>query len=147
MDQVPPRRAAPRTRAVGACLGCLALCLGLILLDAPAAEAGRGRKHIPPDSRTTGLGGSCSARAPCKSKAQRCMKEMDANGKELAVGFCVLPCHAIDAGLTQVIPGQPIDATPENVKEAKKAPPPRCPPHYQCRSAGSGVPIDLCIKE
>ena len=70
-----------------------------------------------------------------------------ANGKELKVGFCVLPCLAIDAGLTQVIPGQPIDPTPENVKEAKKEPPPRCPPHYQCRSAGSGVPIDLCIKE
>jgi hypothetical protein len=145
MDQVP--RAPYQKAPVGALLraGLLAALLSAGL--APAAEAGRGRKHIAPDKRTTGLGGSCSAKAPCKSKAQRCMKEMDANGKELAVGFCVLPCLSIDAGLTQVIPGQPIEPTPENVKEAKKPPPPRCPPHYQCRSAGSGVPIDLCIKE
>ena len=25
--------------------------------------------------------------------------------------------------------------------------PPRCPPRYQCRSAGAGVPIDLCVKQ
>ena len=114
---------------------------------APGTEAGRGRKHIAPDKRTTGLGSSCQKSAECKGKTQQCLKEMDANGKELKVGFCVLPCLAIDAGLTQVIPGQPIEATAQNVTDAKKAPPPRCPPHYQCRSAGSGVPIDLCIKE
>ncbi len=145
MVQVPrPRRASARTSRLHAGLALAAL---FSLVDAPAAHAGRGRKHIAPDQRTTGLGTTCNGHAPCKSKAQRCMKEMDANGKELEVGFCVLPCLAIDAGLTQVIPGQPLEPSPENVKEAKKKPPPRCPPHYQCRSAGSGVPIDLCIKE
>jgi hypothetical protein len=29
----------------------------------------------------------------------------------------------------------------------KKPPPPRCPAKFQCRSAGSGVPIDMCVRE
>ena len=145
MGQVP--RAKRSTGHTGpffrAGLVAAVLCLGL----PPEAEAGRGRKHIAPDKRTTGLGNSCQKSADCKGTTQQCLKEMDANGKELKVGFCVLPCLSIDAGLTEVIPGQPIEPTAENVKESKKPPPPRCPPHYQCRSAGSGVPIDLCIKE
>jgi hypothetical protein len=39
-------------------------------------------------------------------------------------------------------------ATPAEIKEAaKRRVAPRCPPKYQCRSAGAGVPIDLCVKE
>ena len=71
------------------------------------------------------------------------MKESDANGKELKEGICELPCAAIDAGMTD----PQLDPTAENVAAAKKPPPPRCPKTYQCRSAGNGVPIDLCIKE
>ena len=122
------------------------LLLGLLLsLAATPATAGRGRKHLAETPKTTGLGRDCKKSSDCRNKAQRCLKESDANGKETAVGFCALPCAAIDAGTTKVIPGQPIDATPESTKD--KTPPPRCPPHFQCRSAGNGVPIDLCIKE
>ena len=145
MGQVPR---ALRCQTTVSAISIAGLCAALLAFGlASGAEAGRGRKYIAPDKRTTGLGNSCQTDAGCKGKEQRCLKEADANGKELKVGFCVLPCLAIDAGLTQVVPGHPLDPTPENVKEAKKAPPPRCPPHYQCRSAGSGVPIDLCIKE
>ena len=117
-----------------------------LLLSAPA-RAGRGTKHFKETPKTAGLGKDCKQSSDCKSKAQRCLREADANGKERPVGFCVLPCLAIDAGTTKVIPGQPIDATPEAMKEARKPPPPRCPPHFLCRSAGTGVPIDLCVKE
>ena len=124
------------------------LILGLaLLLAASPALAGRGRKHIKETPKTAGLGKDCKRSSDCRSKAQRCLKESDANGKETKVGFCALPCAAIDAGITMVIPGQPIEPTAENVRDAKKLPPPRCPPHFQCRSAGSGVPIDLCIRE
>ena len=125
----------------------ISLLLGLALaFAATPASAGRGRKHISETPKTIGLGRDCHRSSDCKSKAQRCLKESDANGKELKVGFCVLPCAAIDAGTTMVIAGQPLEATPENAKD-KKPPPPRCPAHFQCRSAGSGVPIDLCMKE
>jgi hypothetical protein len=128
----------------------LAATLGTLLavvFVAGPASAGRSRKHFKETPKTTGLGKDCKRSSDCKSKAQRCLRESDANGKEKQVGFCVLPCLAIDAGTTKVIPGQPIEATPEAMKEARKPPPPRCPPHFQCRSAGTGVPIDLCIKE
>ncbi len=118
-----------------------------VLLCAAPAQARPGRKHVPETPKTAGLGKDCKKSSDCKSKAQRCLKESDANGKEKPVGFCVLPCLAIDAGTTKVVPGKPIEATPETMKQARKPPPPRCPPHYQCRSAGAGVPIDLCIKE
>ena len=138
---------APRgTQPMHSLLRAVALAAGLCLLAAPVF-AGRGRKHIPPDKRTTGLGKNCKHDRECKGKTQRCLKESDANGKEKNEGFCVLPCLAIDAGIAPVVPGQPLEPTEENVKEAKKPPPPRCPPHYQCRSAGSGVPFDLCFKD
>ena len=37
--------------------------------------------------------------------------------------------------------------TPENVAKTKKVAPPRCPPRYDCRSAGTGVPIDMCVRQ
>jgi hypothetical protein len=33
-----------------------------------------------------------------------------------------------------------------DVSRKRKAPP-RCPAKYECRSAGSGVPIDMCVKQ
>jgi hypothetical protein len=142
VDQVP----APTPRFARVLRAAVLAVLAALLLS-PAALAGRGHKHIAPDKRTNGLGKSCQSDSGCSHSQQRCLKEQDANGKPLKVGFCTLPCLAIDAGITQVVPGQPIEPTPENMKEARKPPPPRCPPHFQCRSAGSGVPIDLCIKE
>ena len=128
-------------RTVGALLG---LC---VALAAPPSSAGRGRKYVKETPLTAGLGRNCKTSHDCKSRSQRCLKESDANGKETHVGFCALPCAAIDAGTTTVIPGNPIEPTAENARDAKKKPPPRCPPHFQCRSAGAGVPIDLCMKE
>ncbi|MBS2025320.1 MAG: hypothetical protein JST92_23205 [Deltaproteobacteria bacterium] len=129
----------------------IVLSLGLLVsltAAAPAfAKKATKKGRAAPDSRTVGLGRSCQKRADCKSKAQTCLKGMDQSGKEEAHGFCALPCLALDAGTTKVIPGQGI-APDENTKnDIKKKAPPRCPPKYQCRSAGAGVPIDLCIKE
>jgi hypothetical protein len=95
-----------------------------------------------PDSRTIFLGISCKQTSDCRGREQVCLKEQDANGKELEKGLCALPCEKIDAGMSD-----PLAPTPENVETAKKPPPPRCPKKFQCRSAGSGVPIDLCVKE
>jgi hypothetical protein len=113
----------------------------LFSLAAAAAEA-RPAKKASRDPRTVGLGRNCLKTADCKHRSQKCLKEIDANGKPVAQGFCVLPCASFEAGTTKVVPGAPVDVS----KKAKK-PPPRCPQTYQCRSAGSGVPIDMCVKE
>ena len=115
--------------------------LAALLLLASGAEARRAHK-VSRDPRTVGLGRNCQKNADCKGRSQRCIKESDANGKPVPQGFCVLPCASFEAGTTKVVPGAPVDVS----KKAKK-PPPRCPLTYQCRSAGSGVPIDMCVKE
>ena len=52
-----------------------------------------------------------------------------------------------DAG-TSSAAAQPRPATPAEIAAAaKRKPASRCPPRYQCRSQGAGVPIDLCVKE
>ena len=112
-----------------------------ILLLGFAAEARR-PKASP---QTAGLGRSCSKSSDCKSKAQRCLKESDMNGKALDQGFCALPCRSLEAGTTKVIPGKPLEASQANLKKRKI--PPRCPPHYLCRGADAGSPIDMCVKE
>jgi len=124
----------------------LALIAALALygpaLSSPAPPQARRAHRLPRDPRTVGLGRSCKQKSDCKDRSQLCIKESDANGKPVAQGFCVLPCASFEAGTTKVAPGQPIDVS----KKAKK-PPPRCPATYQCRSAGSGVPLDMCVKE
>jgi hypothetical protein len=97
------------------------------------------------DPRTTGLGRSCQKNSDCKSKAQRCLRESDMNGKPVPLGFCALPCASYESGTTKVVPGAPIEATPRNAKDKKVAP--RCPAKYQCLEKGQGVPIDMCVKE
>ena len=111
----------------------------------PAAQA-RGR-HRPkaPSAQTIGLGRSCKKRADCHGKKQVCLKENDAEGKRVAIGFCVLPCAPYEAGTTKVVPGEP-PMSPAEYAKKKKAPPPRCPRAYECRTAGAGVPIDMCVK-
>ena len=116
----------------------LALFATLFLLT--AAEARPARK-VSRDPRTAGLGRSCKQNSTC-GRGQRCLKESDANGRPKESGLCVLPCASFEAGTTKVVPGAPVDVS----KKAKK-PPPRCPPKYQCRTAGAGVPIDICVKE
>src|SRR2546423_8910735 len=114
--------------------------LALLLLAAPA-EA-RTAKTTPRDPRTVGLGKSCRKNAECKHRAQRCIHQSDAEGKALDKGFCVLPCASFETGTQKVTPGAPVDVS----KKAKK-PPPRCPSRFECRSAGAGVPIDMCVKQ
>ena len=109
------------------------------------AAAPRPSKKLPRDPRTEGLGRSCHVSKDCKHKAQRCIHESDANGKPTAAGFCVLPCASFEAGTAKVIPGEQVG--PITKKEAKKKPPPRCPHGYECRSAGAGVPLDMCVKQ
>jgi hypothetical protein len=110
------------------------------LLLAASAEARTARKPAR-DSRTVGLGKSCKKNTDCRHGSQRCLQQSDANGKPIGRAFCVLPCASFEAGTQKVYPGAPVDMS----KKAKK-PPPRCPEKYQCRSAGSGVPIDMCVK-
>ena len=124
-----------RRDALGA---ALALMCGMPTIDAQAKS-----KRDPSDPRTQGIGRSCKRNADCAHRSQVCLKESDANGKELQQGICALPCAAIDAGMA---PPQ-LDAKPETEPAPKKVFPPRCPKKFQCRSAGAGVPIDLCIKE
>ena len=114
------------------------------LLLAALLAASSAQHKVARDPRTQGLGKSCKQSSDCTHRGQKCIKEVDANGKPLAAGFCVLPCASFEAGTTKVVPGAPVDVSK---KAMKKQPPPRCPPKYQCRSAGSGVPIDMCVKE
>lgn len=116
-----------------------ALLAALMLLGAAGS---RPAKKPSRDPRTDGLGRSCQKNTDCRNHAQRCIHESDANGKPLQKGFCVLPCASFEAGTQKVTPGAPVDVT----RKAKK-PPPRCPPKYDCRSAGAGVPIDMCVKQ
>ncbi len=121
----------------------LAFCAALLL--AGIAEA-RPPKKISRDPRTVGLGRNCHQSKDCKHRLQRCVHESDAQGKPLAAGFCVLPCASFEAGTSKVVPGEPVSPSVAK-KELKKKPPPRCPPKYECRSAGSGVPLDMCVKQ
>jgi hypothetical protein len=108
-----------------------------------AAEAAPAKK-MPRDQRTVGLGRSCKQVADCNHHGQRCLKESDANGKPKDQGLCVLPCASFEAGTTKVVPGAPVDTSKKGMN---KKPPPRCPPKYACRTAGAGVPIDICVQE
>src|SRR3989454_11289360 len=107
-----------------------------------AASEGRLPKQISRDPRTVGMGKSCRRNAECKHRSQRCVRRSNSQGKPLEAGICVLPCASFEAGAQKGTPGAPVDVTPQ----AKK-PPPRGPATYLCRSARSGVPIDICVKQ
>ena len=113
------------------------------LFAGPAEAARRKRRRKPADASTVGLGHSCQAKSDCGHKLQVCLKQNDANGKAIARGFCALPCRAIDAGLKNPPPEQ---KTADGGVVLEKVPA-RCPKKYECRSAGSGVPIDLCVRQ
>jgi hypothetical protein len=117
--------------------------LALLVLAAPARSA----KKPSRDPSTEGLGHSCKQKSDCKHKSQKCLREADANGKPLDKGFCALPCKSFESGTTPVRPGFPAVDAKTTAKVLKTTPPPRCPPKYLCRSAGSGVPIDMCVKQ
>jgi hypothetical protein len=129
------------------------------------------------DPRTIGLGNRCDKRKDCKGKGQTCLRPVDARGKPQAHGFCALPCASLDSGLSKpaavkratreqsppdagtAAPRSPADAGAVAAPAAKPSRPaaaasskrnkvpPRCPPHFQCRGAGYGVPIDLCVRD
>lgn len=123
----------------------LAALAAALLALAPPAQARTSAKKKPASSRTAGLGHSCKKSRDCRSPAQRCLHENDSQGKPIAVGFCVLPCSSFEAGTSKVDAGTPAEPAPP--RQRKHKPLPRCPEHYQCRSAGAGVPIDMCVKE
>jgi hypothetical protein len=119
-----------------------ALLAAILLIGAPARSA----KKISRDPRTEGLGRTCRQTKDCRSKAQRCILRSDANGKQLKTGFCVLPCAPFEAGTAKVVPGEQIDPAKAR-KDLKKKAPPRCPARFECRTAGTGVPLDMCVKD
>jgi hypothetical protein len=132
-----------RTRRTGSLLAVFLVAWGL----APEALARR-RSHAPAASaKTVGLGRSCRKSVDCKHRSQRCLHENDANGKLTPVGFCALPCASFEAGTAKVVPGQPAPPAETFQKQLKKKPKARCPPKFECRSKGAGVPIDMCVKE
>jgi hypothetical protein len=124
-----------------------ALAVSLASAFPSTAQAKPAIKRTRETPATLGLGRNCHKDADCKHPSQRCQKEADVNGKVLPFGFCILPCTVIDELAGKKVHFGPVDATTENVQTAKKAPPPRCPRDYQCRSAGQGVAIDTCVKE
>ncbi|TMA42689.1 MAG: hypothetical protein E6J82_08665 [Deltaproteobacteria bacterium] len=107
-----------------------------------AASDARPSQKVSRDPRTMGLGKSCRKNADCKHRSQRCVHQSDMKGKPLDKGFCVLPCASFESGTQKLSPGAPVDVG----RKAKK-PPPRCPVKYECRSAGAGVPFDMCVKQ
>jgi len=116
--------------------------LAAVLLLATSTEA-RTTKKATRDPRTAGLGKSCKHNSDCKHGTQRCIQQSDANGKAIpGRSFCVLPCASFESGMEKVVPG----ASASPGKKSKKVPP-RCPAPYECRSAGSGVPIDICVRQ
>src|SRR5436305_156445 len=121
-----------------------ALLAALILLSSGAEASRAAKKKAARDPHTTGLGRSCKETSACNGHGQKCLKEVDANGKPKDAGLCVLPCASFEAGTTKVVPGAPVDVSKKGMS---KKPPPRCPAKYQCRTAGAGVPIDICVKE
>jgi hypothetical protein len=127
----------------------LAALTMLLAVGAPAKTPPKStRQRLPPDPHIAGLGRSCHTSKDCKHKAQRCLHQSDANGKPVAgSGFCALPCKTFEAGTTPVRPGFPAVDAATTKKLMKQPPPPRCPRKFQCRSAGSGVPIDMCVRE
>ena len=133
----------PRTRRAAFLLAVLVVAGGL----SPEAAARRRSSAPAASPKTVGLGRSCRKSTDCKSRSQRCLHENDANGKLTPVGFCALPCASFEAGTAKVAPGEP--AAPAEVfqKQLKKKPKRRCPPNFECRSKGAGVPIDMCVKE
>ena len=133
-----------RSAAVTARARPALLALAILAAVAPGAQASR--RHRSASAKTSGLGRSCKKKSDCRGKTQVCLKENDADGKQVATGFCVLPCAPYDAGTTRVVPGeQPL--SPQEYAKRRKAPVPRCPGKYLCRTAGAGVPIDMCVKE
>lgn len=119
-----------------------ALLAALLLMAAANGRPPKKAQKPPRDPRVVGLGKSCHRNSDCKHRSQRCLNQSDMKGKPLGTGFCVLPCASFEAGTQKVIPGAPVDVS----KKAKK-PPPRCPPKFECRSAGADVPIDMCVKQ
>jgi hypothetical protein len=117
------------------------IALGLLLALSVSAEARR-RTRKAQDPQTVGLGRSCGSDADCGHKTQRCLTQSDANGKPLSRGLCVLPCGRWDEGLRQADFDATVDGGPHH-----KPPKPRCPARFECRSAGAGVPIDLCTRQ
>jgi len=114
---------------------------------APQTQRQRKKRMKRPrrGGRTSHLGRNCRHRSDCAHRAQVCLKQQDVTGKETARGFCALPCKPIDEGIKKG--EERIEATKENVAKTRTRPPPRCPKRFDCRSAGGGVPIDLCVRQ
>ena len=109
-------------------------------------KAGASKSTATRDSRTIGIGRSCTKRADCNSAAHVCLRQHDQRGNLFPRGVCALPCAGLEQGLTKARPGFPATDPQTTKKILKVPPPPRCPPRYQCRSKGGDIPIDLCVK-
>jgi hypothetical protein len=145
-----------------------ALVAAALALCAPAFAK---TKATARDPRAIGLGRRCDKRKDCQGKGNICLRPTDARGKPQQHGFCALPCESFEAGLSnpsakpasreQPRPdggtpaarspaAAPLDGGASRATAAAKKPKKvrsRCPAHFQCRSAGSGVPVDLCVRD
>ena len=136
----------PRTVGLGHACKKRADCKGrgqtcVKLADAHGKETAKGFCALPCAALDT-------APARPKPEPQRSARAPD-GGTSAAVpdGGPQARPRGADAGTAAAAPtAKP--ATPAEIKEAaKRRTASRCPPKFQCRSAGAGVPIDLCMKE
>jgi hypothetical protein len=141
----PPKKQDPRTIGLGRsckkrvdCKGRGNVCIKLA--DAHGKEQPQGFCALP-----------CSPLDMRPAKTQSTAKTArgaDA-GTAVAAPDAGIASRAGRADAGTPSPGaQPRPATPAEIAAAaKRKPASRCPPRYQCRSQGAGVPIDLCVKE
>jgi len=141
----PPKKQDPRTVGLGRACKKRVDCKGrgnvcIKLADAHGKEQPQGFCALP-----------CSPLDMRPAKPQSASKTARAADAGVAVARpdAGTPSRAqrTDAG-TSASAAQPHPATPAEIATAaKRKPASRCPPRYQCRSQGAGVPIDLCVKE
>jgi hypothetical protein len=142
--RAPPKQRDPRTVGLGMSCKKRADCKGrghvcVKLADARGKERPSGFCALP-----------CSPLDMTPAKAPPAPKTAhapDAGVPPAPAAGTSSRAQRADAGAATAT-GKSHPATPAEIRAAaKKKPASRCPPRFQCRSKGAGVPIDLCMKE
>jgi hypothetical protein len=141
-----PKKQDPRTVGLGRsckkrseCKSRSQVCLKMS--DARGKELPKGFCALPCASLDMGPAKTATPGKPARGADAGVASTTDAGVPSQKDGGLGAVAAAAEAANTR-------PATPAEIKEAaKRKVAPRCPAKYQCRSAGAGVPIDLCVKE